>query len=240
MGLGREFRRLDFYHIPKTGGRFFEANVLNILKYDFIKRNIPIEDKFYKYKDHKSFKFIEENPFGISLLRNPVDRTVSHYLYVTPDIKKITGDLKKDKYNFFEYLEKDNCSLHNFQSKYICNQKFEYNVADENVKDIVADIILSKDRIKKVDILIKTETLDMSMCKTVLGKIYNHFNMDYNTEFQKTVLDAKSFKNEKSNEMRQSLTKSEISIIEGYMGIDMEIYETSEFFTPDKDTADNG
>jgi len=236
----RPNRKLDFYHIPKTGGRYFEVNTLNIVKYDFIKNGIPIKDKFHKYKDHKSFKFIEDNPFAITLLRNPVDRTISHYFYVSQGRQPFSGNIKIDKKNFFDYIEKENHSLHNFQAKSICNQKYEYFVIDDNVKDIVIDNNLIKDRLSKINILIKTEDIDLNLCNNVLRYIYKYFDVNYKKQLDNIELNAESFKNEKSNEMRQSLTKSERSIIEGYMEVDMEIYETSKFFAIDIDSTNNG
>lgn len=231
MDQNRLNRKLDFYHIPKTGGRYFEANTLNIIKYDFIKNGISIKDKFCKYKDHKSFKFIEENPFAITLLRNPVDRTISHYFYVSQGIQPSSGNIDIDKKNFFEYLEKENHPLHNFQAKSICNQKYEYFVIDNNVKDVTISPNLIKDRLNKIDILIKTEDINLNLCNNVVEYIYKYFDIDYKKELNNIELNAESFKNKRSLEFRQSLSRQEITKIEQYVKIDMEIYETSRYFS---------
>ncbi len=230
MDQNRPYRKLDFYHIPKTGGRYFEANTLNIIKYDFLKNGISIKDKFCKYKDHKSFKFIEDNPFAITLLRNPVDRTISHYFYVSQGIKPFTGNSNIDKKNFFDYIDEDNHPIHNFQAKSICNQKYEYFVIDENVKNIILDKKLILNRLNKIDILIKTEKLDLYLCNKVLEYIYSYYNVGYNKQLNNISLNSESFKNKVSLEFRQSLSRQEVAKIEEYVRLDMDIYETSKYF----------
>ena len=158
--------KLTYFHIPKTGGRFLSANTIDIFKADLINRNITIVDKVGKSR-HQSFYYLDNDPLSKPMvtLRNPVDRTISHYFYILGN--KLTEDINQDKINFFNYINSDKCELNNYQSRFICSDIPKLDLLDSDLP-IEINMDLIKLRLSKIFYLVKTEDVDKNLCKKIL------------------------------------------------------------------------
>jgi hypothetical protein len=93
---------LWFFHIPKTAGRFFYANVIRLLEHDFIASGQQYTDIVNGY-GHTSFKPLDNNNvLSFSILRDPISRTISHYQHIYR--KHLTGDIKEYKKEFLDFM----------------------------------------------------------------------------------------------------------------------------------------
>jgi hypothetical protein len=229
MGSSRESRKLTYFHIPKTGGRFLSANTVDIFKHDLINRNITIVDKIGKSR-HQSFYYLDNDQLAKPMvsLRNPVDRTISHYLYILQN--RLTYDINKDKKIFLDYITSENSVLTNYQSKFICSNMQKLDVIDEDIFNISWDLDLIKNRLSKVFYLIKTENINKEICNKIVLDCYKDFSISPNLDFINKMFYKNYFINNESKILRKSLSSSEIKIIENFVNIDMEVYETYRYF----------
>lgn len=229
MGIGRQPRKLTYFHIPKTGGRFLSANTIDIFKHDLINKKISIVDKIGKSR-HQSFYYLDNDEFAKPMvsIRNPVDRTISHYLYILQNT--LSGDIKKDKSKFLNYVTSEECLIDNYQSKFICSNIKKLDLVDNDVykSDLDKDIIYN--RLSKVYYLIKTESINKELCTKILLDCYKDYNIEPNFWLINQIFDKKHFINPESEILKKSLTGLEIKTIENVVNVDMEIYETSRYF----------
>jgi hypothetical protein len=228
MDINSARNKLTYFHIPKTGGRFLSANTIDIFKADLINRDISIVDKVGKSR-HQSFYYldIDELSKPMVTLRNPVDRTISHYFYILAN--KLTGDINQDKIAFFNYINSDRCELNNYQARYICSNLPKLDLLDSDLPAEV-DLDLINLRLSKVFYLIKTENINKDLCKNILLDSYKDHKIDPNMPLVEQVFSKEFFVNPESKLFKNSLSKQEIKNIENIVKIDMDIYETSRYF----------
>lgn len=229
MDTGKQPRKLTYFHIPKTGGRFLSANTIDIFKADLINRKISTFDKLGKSR-HQSFYYLDNDILAKPMvsIRNPVDRTISHYLYILQNF--LTGDIKYDKKLFLDYINSEKCNIDNYQAKFICSniQKLDLNDNDVNLSKIDNQVIFK--RLSKVDFLIKTEDINKDLCHAILLECYSEHNIIPNSWLINQTFDKKHFVNPESKILKNSLSNTEIQYVENIVKIDMEIYETYKYF----------
>lgn len=229
MAIIEQPRKLTYFHIPKTGGRFLSANTIDIFKHDLINKKISTADKIGKSR-HQSFYYLENNESikPMVSIRNPIDRTISHYLYILQNT--LSGDIKKDKIKFLNYITSEKCLIENYQSKFICSNIKKLDLVDEDIYNSNIDNNLIYNRLSKVSYLIKTESINKNLCNRILLDCYKDYNINPNFWLINQVFTKKYFINPESSILKNSLNNSEIKFIENIVKKDMEIYETSKYF----------
>lgn len=220
-----------FFHIPKTGGRFFYANSFRIAEQEMIISGRQYEGILHGY-GHTSFKPLDtENIISFSLLRNPVARLISHWQHIYRNY--LTEDFEADKKRLFDFLEQNpNSGIINYQTKFISYSGDSY-IIDINEKElplIIDNNLLSvaKERINKVNYLFRTEDVSHDITKFVLDVIRKELYIHPKTEYFRTVVHK--LKNNNSKKMFNLLTDSEKNKLENYVKFDMEIYESANFY----------
>lgn len=148
-----------FLHLPKCGGR----SLTHIIKrqYFYKLNKILGNNHFYEVtssKDNEEFKRLPANKkekikvlmghmnFGLhkyfklpsiytSILRNPVDRVVSHYYYVLRSPNHYLYDIiKKDNMSLYEYVKNGvSTELNNGQIRLLSGVAADYGKCDENM-----------------------------------------------------------------------------------------------------------
>jgi len=220
--------KLTYFHIPKTGGRFLSANTIDIFKADLINKDISIVDKVGKSR-HQSFYYLDSDLLckPMVTLRNPVERTISHYFYILNN--RLTGNINQDKSNFFNYIDSDKCEIHNYQARFVCSNIPKLDLVDSDLP-IEIDANLISLRLSKVFYLIKTESINKDLCNKILLDSYQDHNIDPNMPLVEQVFSKESFTNPESKIFKESLSKTDIQKIENIVSLDLEIYESQKYF----------
>lgn len=216
-----------FFHIPKTSGRYIFANVFNILKYDLIEKRGQASDKLKTF-GHRALTPIDNNEiFSLLILRDPVQRTISHYLHIYE--KKLTNNIKKDKKMFFKFLNNENGNkLKNYQCKYISySGKDEFiDIYSSNLPNETNQSII-KSRISKVDLLMKTEEINKNSVEYIF-KISEE-NLNLQSRYKKVNVHYPTIINKESKILYDSLSKKEIVKLEEFLDEDMDLYHSCRF-----------
>jgi hypothetical protein len=209
------------FHIPKTSGRALKENVLDILENDMH------EHLNIKYNEHDSFLKLDDNSIrSILTLRNPVERTISHWLYFYKGGRRIDPELEKKE--IIEYLlDNPNSCLINYQSKFISTELNNYGI-EKDVFGYEPDLELVKKRLNNVTYLLDSKNQNPDLYKNVLNDIRLNFGHLENKDY--VFRDTHRYKNKHSENVFASLTKKEINVLENIMNIDMDIYCSSSFF----------
>jgi len=224
-------KKLIFLHIPKTAGSTFHMILNKRYKPHEIKNlfgsrysepeiksfiEAPVETKknIRLLKGHMPYgmhNYLPDESKYISVLRNPVERVISQYYYI-----------KKNTYNpLHNQVEKDGMSISEFVSSGISvgmnngHCRFLNGDLDEYKFNQCDDILLDqvKENIRKNFIWLGlTERFDESVL--VLSKLLGWKSPPY-------YIRENVSKNRKS---RDSISKEEISIIEEYNSLDMNLY----------------
>jgi hypothetical protein len=219
-----------FFHIPKTAGRFFYANVIRLLEHDFIASGQQYTDVVNGY-GHASFKPLDNNNvLSFSVLRDPIARTISHYQHIYR--KYLTGDIKEYKKEFLDFMfNNPTKEIVDYQTKFV-----SYN-GDEKIIDIdgvclsdkvsTADLELAKNRLSKVDYLFKMDNINHDVAKKCLEIVRNNCKVEPKTDYLESTLH--NIINPKSKLFRESLTKKENLMLRSLMANDYDLYDNSKY-----------
>lgn len=216
-----------FMHIPKTGGRFVSMNIFPFIE-QIIQVNNLNKNRFTFESSHRGIYPLDlyKNCYSFSLMRNPVERTISHFLFFNKnDESKIN---KKTKNIFLDWLE-NNEFIRNYQSKYflIHDKNIYENINEVKLKTIKKEDVVQN--IKKIQKLYKTENIDNKMIQEIFKLTIGHCEL---SQYYKVrpIVSIPSQKNYKSSELFKIISKKEKSLIENYNKIDMDIYNTNSLF----------
>ena len=214
-------------HIPKTGGRFVSMNIFPFIE-QIIQVNNLNKNRFTFESSHRGIYPLDlyKNCYSFSLMRNPVERTISHFLFFNKnDESKIN---KKTKNIFLDWLE-NNEFIRNYQSKYflIHDKNIYENINEVKLKTIKKEDVVQN--IKKIQKLYKTENIDNKMIQEIFKLTIGHCEL---SQYYKVrpIVSIPSQKNYKSSELFKIISKKEKSLIENYNKIDMDIYNTNSLF----------
>lgn len=195
-------KRLYFLHIPKTGGMTVALNFGKFLINNKIPKYPPHapphDDEFNKYafiQGHLGKYPISrtENLSIATLVRDPIDRAVSNFIYIYDKVLKNREEYKsiptidgRLKYYLFE--DELYFSHRNIQSKFICSQPelnhFKDSILDEEEYRIrskswyLEDIQMNFDMVKLIidDFEIVNTTLNL---KVFINRLVKWFNDNY-------------------------------------------------------------
>lgn len=230
--MGSEVKPVYFFHIPKTSGRFFTVNTILILEHELLVRGIdygPILKGF----GHRSFNPLDHGDLlGITFIREPVARTISHYLHILNN--QLTDNIQEDKEKFIKFLhENPEHSIINYQSKYIAYS------GDNEIIDIENDCLPKqledhhletiKNRLSKVNYIFDVKDQGQDLITKMLDNLYAHFNIIKSKEIEAVTFENTAIINPQSKVLYDSLSSSEISEVETLLKQDMDLYNSIEF-----------
>jgi hypothetical protein len=212
-----------FFHIPSTGGRFFHANTANLIRYPLQKRG-EIASSILKCHNHMAVPSeLPEDSLSYCIIREPVSRTVSHYIHL---YFKACGWVESDKKKIFlDYLESNpNDSLINYQTKFLSLRDVDvvdiYDRTLPNVSNAAAAI----DALGKVDFVIRNSSLSYELTKRERARMAAHLGIQ--DLYPDAEISVPRSVNVQSKILFESLTPFEINYVEGLMALDMELYST--------------
>lgn len=221
-----------FFHIPKTSGRFLYVNLFLILEHELLIKGIDYGPILKGY-GHRSCAILDfSEVIGIVFLRNPIERTVSHYLHLI--CPTITNDIETDKYNLFKYLDENpNSQIINYQTKYLSYSgegdfiDIEGNTLTQNITDY--DFSLSEERLSKMKYVFDMNQQGKRLIEFMTSNMCSHFNITYSDETKNSNLYHDPIVNPMSKYIYDNLTSEEKNIIENIMSYDMELYNSASY-----------
>lgn len=223
-------KSIYYLRIPKTGSVYFMRNLYSSLSSHLLENNVEILNS----ADHEGWEPIKNDSYVISILRDPVKRTVGHFCHQTLKTNSVEEFLLQTKNNFLSWYENNQEYISDFQSK---------NILCEDSKNLIglgwmdtanpyftspinSDIL--KEKIKSINILIKTSDLNLNLLKNVSVKIQEDLGVDFKNVSPDTITgySLDSF----STNIYNSLSESEKNTIYDNNPNDTDIYFNSNYF----------
>lgn len=219
-------RRVYHLHIPKTGGQYISSTILMPLSKSFNDNNV--NNVAY---GHAAWKNITDDTYIISSFRNPAQRTVSHFCYYLKSHLN-TENIEPNKQNLFQWIEQNKSYISNFQSKNLIYEKSQINTPFFFIKDTEflkinsIDQVVLLNKIKRIDLLLKSENLSKEYAKTAQNKICADLKIN------KELVDEGTFFNENKESLNlySDLSLKEIDYLFNINNIDSEIYFNDSLF----------
>ncbi len=230
--MEKSLNPIYFYHIPKTSGRFLYVNLFLILEHELLLRGIDYGPILKGY-GHRSFSSLDSNEIlGITILREPVQITISHYLHILN--AALTGNIKKDKETLINFLlENPHNEIINYQTKYISySGDLELiNLHDNILPSEITSFNLknAKDRISKVNYIFNMSQQGEELVKYMRVQLCDYLNIKLSKETENTKFCFQTTVNPKSKYLYDNLTNKEKNIIENIMNHDMDLYYSTKF-----------
>lgn len=199
---------------------------------EFIKNDIQYGN-ILKSKGHRSCLPLDNNDiFSFIFLRDPVERTVSHWLHIYEN--RLSDNIQKDKSKLIDYIyQNTEKGIINYQTKFISYSGTEEIISiDESGLSNYVDIDsynLAKNRLNKIDYIFDTKQQGEKLTKFFLKKLYDHFNFIPTTPIEQLLTQSVGMQNPESSELFSSLSKSEYNEIADIMNYDMDLYNTCNF-----------
>ena len=215
----QNYNKFYFLHIPKTGGRFINMNIIEPMRSYLEENNIKVssmgEDIYKPNHDNWNTSFIDDNTYIITIFRDPAKRTVSHFIsneYGASDFDK--------KYNVDYFLNwvKENEYTRNFQSKSIIVEK-SVNEADFNFE--IEKDQLNK-RLNRINLILKHKKMNYSYCSEIQEKITKDLKVDVYKN-PGNVYDV-GFSSTYSNLLYNQLNVKQIDYLYANSDVDSNIY----------------
>lgn len=214
-------------HIPKTGGRYIRQNLFLYLIQDTYNEIDTKQSLFY---DHNGFSFLQKNNrescFSFTFLRNPIERVVSHYMYLDCFNYEL-GSIKEHKNNLLSLIEDDSYYLNNYQAKFICyNGTNAFEDIDSSYEQQFSANMASQ-RLASISKIMKTESLSQQIINSLYSDCMNFLGIERKRDSIPSVRFYTSNFNKNSYEVFSMLSKSEKNFIESKNYQDMEIWQAT-------------
>ena len=232
MAINLNTKPVYFFHIPKTSGRYFIANSFLIIENELIANDIQYTDILKSY-GHRSFNDIDTKPMlSITFHREPVARTVSHWLHIYNNV--LSDNIAADKKRLIDFLHANPTkAIIDYQTKYIA-----YNgpneIMDMDEVDFITDLS-SEDltrvatRLSKVDFLFDMKNQSHELSRGFCLKLYDYFQLTPSVELDTLNRLRPVIDNPQSKILYNSLSAQEIQEIADLMPNDMNLYNTVSF-----------
>lgn len=213
-----------FFHIPSTGGRFFYKNTANLLRFSFYKKGIQPTSRMIFSKHISVPKNFDSSQLSYLIIRDPVARTISHYLHLYKEFSVTATN--KSKKEFLNYLEENpNDSLINYQTKFLSiDNGLEISTCDKSLPP-VNSLKKAKKSLKKVKNIFKSTDLSFELVKHHRQHLADYLGIK--NEYPDAQISSSVSSNIESKKLYSLLTNSEIKYIQDLMYLDMEIFESS-------------
>lgn len=241
-----KFDSFYFLHMQKCDGRRFIDTVLTPLleeNKNLINLSNPMAHQGW---DHR----ITDKTYVFTILRDPVERVVSHYVYIMSyRIKRMKAKTVKDslststkleetylkfyfnKEYFLEYV-KNAINFHNFYSKmFLGDLSKEKNLLHKNeflLKKENIDLIFKN--INRVNLLIDIETFRTIDKKILTNKICDDIGCSYSIPNDEFFEEWTGYTNEASRILYNELTEDDKNYLKQYLSIDYKIYDSKDLF----------
>lgn len=219
-----------FFHIPKTSGRFFTFNTTVLIEHELLNRGIQYGEILKAY-GHRSFQPIDTvDALGYTFLREPVARTISHWLHIYEN--QLTGSMVADKKKLMDFLHANPTDpIIDYQTKFIAHN------GGDKIIDIVrapfAEKItaneygIAKDRLAKLTYIFDQKDQGDDLRFKFLDVLYAHFGIT--PAVANTVNLKHRMGNNDSLRLYSNLTDSEILEIEDLLVNDVNLYNSTTF-----------
>lgn len=214
---GEEMDSFYFLHIMKCGGTFIEKNILNPLRQPLNLNNINVINPNLLGWHGLWQNSINESTYVVSGIRNPVKRTISHFCHDNNNNDSVSDCMNwiEKKYNFLKNFQTKNLmytndDIYGYDS---CINSFKFN-------NFVIDKKELYEKIKRINLLIKTDVMTHEDINLYLKKICTDLNLKITNNTQVRP----SFSSQFSKNIFSKLSKKEIGYIEELNDIDMEIW----------------
>jgi hypothetical protein len=214
-----------FLHIPKTGGRLIRNNIFRYLGEQISRDNIDTKDFNIKFS-HSGIYLLEEDQYSFSFFRDPVKRTVSHYLFFNAIFKKNFSI--ENKNTMIDWIE-NNQKIHNYQSKFLSHYDEELYENFNNIEFLDVNINDVKNNIKKLTRFHKTENINNFLITSIYNEIQDYLDLPKKV-LEKPIILLGTEINVASKDMYSLLSDYEKEYIASLNAVDMEIYNTSNLF----------
>ena len=234
-----------FLHIPKTDGRRFIDSIVIPLQNNNPQLNfIGGELGFHvreKSNPHQGWiESIDENTYIVSILRDPIERAVSSYVFIMMQkIKAIEGFSKYKKVvfskdQFIKYIQEQE-DMHNLSSKMILHYLPSHKDRSLLFDDISIKLPESKDtimkRIKRINLLIRLETFKSLDRQDLFDRITLDMGIP-SIPCSSISPEIESWYTEKeSKDLYLSLNDSDKVMLMEYFDLDYEIYSNETLFS---------
>jgi hypothetical protein len=207
-------------HIPKTGGQYLSETLISALNEECKNNNLDTSNLL---KDgHSGWLSRKDSDYTISIIRNPINRSVSHYVYYNPD--RLNGSVKDVIKSILSFME-NNSFMQNYQSKFLCSDQIN---SESNLNNQFFEYDLSKleERTSQIDKLITTESLSPNLVKELYINSCNILNINPQNEIVFPEYRTYRYLSPLTKEIRDSFTKSDIQILKNLNNIDYNLYES--------------
>lgn len=213
--------RVYFLHIPKTGGKFVSDNLMSYLNRACKLNGLSTREALID--GHFGWSAVDDQTIIICAVRNPVPRTISHFLYYNTN--NLTLSAPEIKTNLFSYLE-ENSYMSNYQSKFICSTTTEMErLLDSQEMDCGTEDLT--ERMARIDFLIKTDSVSNESMVALYNLSCDHLGISDSRVLSLPTLYIKSYTSEISAAVFDSLTASETQTLENMNFLDMNLYESA-------------
>jgi hypothetical protein len=232
--------KIYFNHIPKTGGKFFfnaieQSSKLNIY---FVNNSTEINLNRFNTCDiltgHLGIdpNVMINNIKTITLIRNPVDRLISHYCQFTAE----HNNSKKYIYDFNNWLFDDDQDFFiktNFQSKCLTNSREFPYLKLKDLEDPASNYFKNGFGIKQVETNFDNALKYLENCELVIinEKIINQcvnitkfLNIGFESFYNSITVKDPNFVNKNSKMIKQHINNKQYNKIIKLNEIDLAIY----------------
>lgn len=219
-----------FFHIPKTSGRFFTINTTVLLEHELLNRGIQYKNILKAY-GHRSFEPVDSvDMLGYTFLRDPVARTISHWLHIYEN--QLTGSMVADKRKLFDFLHANPTDpIIDYQTKFIIFNGGESPVdifRPSFVERISSsDFALAQSRLSKLTYIFDQKDQGDNLRYKFLDILYAHYGIT--PTVPNTVNIRYRIGNNESLRMHSSLSDSEILEMQDLLRNDMNLYDSAAF-----------
>lgn len=241
-----KYKSFYFLHVPKSDGRRFIDEVVLPLKYSnpTLKMITPIMGDYdgsgLDHYPHQGWhKDISDSTYIVTIVRDPIERAVSHYVHRMYDLMDIkysdvdTRNINLTKEGFMSYMEQ-NPNLHNLYYKMFMNS---YNSHEQifNIQSNDIDINLFSKRIERINLMIDQKDFKEMYMNLLRKKIQSDIecdDIDFPLGFNHKAHMYKKYTNSESGKIYSSLTEDEKKSLKKYFRLSYYMYENATFWRP--------
>jgi len=243
--LNMRYNSFYFLHIPKTDGRRFIDSIVIPLQNNNTELNfIGGELGFHvreKSNPHQGWvKSIDQKTYIVSILRDPIERAVSYYIFIMMQkIKAIEGFSKYKKVvfskdQFIKYI-KEQKDMHNLSSKmflhHIPSQKDRGILFDDISIKLPESVDLIMERAQRINLLIRSDTFKGLNRQDLFNRITSDIGISSIPCFGISPEIESEYTEKESKELYLSLNDSDKSALRQYFDLDYEIYNNESLFS---------
>jgi hypothetical protein len=235
-----------FLHIPKTDGRRFIDLILLDIKDNNPQLKFPAGDLMGNYlgdpfNAHQGWiPGITENTYLFSMMRDPIERAVSYYVFLI--LQKIKENKNFNNYTkinftkegFIKYVEQEK-NIQNITSRMFLHditsneyrQFFYEKDLDIEDKDLMS---MLTERVHRINLLLKSETFNVMDKQDLMRKISKDLGIKELPVSSKKQEFRLTYTEKESSVLYNLLTDLDKDYLRKYFDVDYYIYEKEDLF----------